>query len=214
MTKIILVLCVYGLNQWRGETDIMKPSEKCKAEGLKSLAELSEIIGESVQTLNNWYKFKPNVFNAVLMWAVHHRRLAEEMKITARDFSTGELVELTAELTAEHSTSCHGQPIMVIKEWGAGIMSYDNWLIADCVVTSEGNEEQQMLFKKWMQADLQQRIDRLKTTAMMKARERMGPVELVHWWTTFRQNALEKEKFDELDENIQAQILEWEGYPY
>jgi hypothetical protein len=192
----------------------MKPSEKCKAEGLKSLVELSEIIGESVQTLNNWYKHKPKVFDAVLMWAVQHLLLREEMKITARDFSTGELVDLTAKLTKEHSTSKHGQPVMIIKEWGAGIMSYDNWKMATCVVTDPGSQEQQELFKKWVQTDLQQRIDRLKTTAMMKARERMGPVELVNWWATFQKNVLKKDKFEDLDEKIQAQILEWEAYPY
>ena len=48
----------------------MKPSEKCKAAGLKSLAELSEISGESVQTLNNWSKNKPLVFDLVLRGAV------------------------------------------------------------------------------------------------------------------------------------------------
>lgn len=192
----------------------MKPSEKCKAEGLKSLVELSEIIGESVQTLNNWYKHKPKVFDAVLMWAVQHQQLREEMKITARDFSTGELVDLTAKLTTEHSTSKHGQPVMIIKEWGAGIMSYDNWKMATCVVTDPGSQEQQELFIKWVQMDLQQRIDRLKTTAMMKARERMGPVELVNWWATFQENVLKKGDFEDLDEKIQAQILEWEAYPY
>ena len=192
----------------------MKPSEKCKAEGLKSLVELSEIIGESVQTLNNWYKHKPKVFDAVLMWAVQHLLLREEMKITARDFSTGELVDLTAKLTKEHSTSKHGQPVMIIKEWGAGIMSYDNWKMATCVVTDPGSQEQQELFKKWVQTDLQQRIDRLKTTAMMKARERMGPVELVNWWATFQKNVLKKDKFEDLDEKIKAQILAWEAYPY
>jgi len=44
----------------------MKPSEKCKEAGLKSLAELAEITGESVQTLNNWSKNKPRVFDLVL----------------------------------------------------------------------------------------------------------------------------------------------------
>jgi len=48
----------------------MKPSEKCKAAGLKSLAELAEITGESVQTLNNWFKNKPVVFDLVLRGAV------------------------------------------------------------------------------------------------------------------------------------------------
>lgn len=47
----------------------MKPSEKCRAAGLKGLAELSRIVGESEQTINNWSKNKPNVFDAVIMWA-------------------------------------------------------------------------------------------------------------------------------------------------
>lgn len=34
----------------------MSPSEQCKKAGLKSLAELAEISGESVQSLNNWHK--------------------------------------------------------------------------------------------------------------------------------------------------------------
>ena len=49
---------------------MMKPSEQCKAAGLKSLAELSKISGESVQTLNNWSKHKPIVFDLVLRGAV------------------------------------------------------------------------------------------------------------------------------------------------
>lgn len=48
----------------------MKPSEKCKAAGLKSLAELSEISGESVQTLINWYHNKPILFDLLLRGAV------------------------------------------------------------------------------------------------------------------------------------------------
>ena len=41
----------------------MTPSEKCKAAGLKSLAELAEISGESVQTLINWHKSDNPVHN-------------------------------------------------------------------------------------------------------------------------------------------------------
>lgn len=192
----------------------MKPSEKCKAEGLKSLTELSEITGESVQTLNNWYKHKPNVFDAVLMWAIHQNRLGEEMKITARDYSTGESVTLTAKLTLSHPTSNSSKPVMVIKEWEAGIMSYDNWVLASCIVKDPGSEEQQKLFKLWLQQDLEQRIDRLKTTAMMQAREQMGPVELVNWWKNFRQEVLRKERFEDLEDDIKVQILEWEAHPY
>ena len=48
----------------------MKPSEKVKLVGLKSFAELSEVSGESVQTLNNWYKNKPRLFELVLIGVV------------------------------------------------------------------------------------------------------------------------------------------------
>lgn len=51
----------------------MKPSEKAKAAGLKSLAELAEISGESVQTLNNWHKNKPRLFELVLKGAIAER---------------------------------------------------------------------------------------------------------------------------------------------
>ena len=55
----------------------MKPSEKCKEAGLKSLAELSEISGESVQTLNNWSKNKPIVFELVLKGAAAKKLCSE-----------------------------------------------------------------------------------------------------------------------------------------
>ena len=45
----------------------MKPSEQCKAAGLKNLDQLSEVTGVSIQTLINWHKFKPLVFKYVLM---------------------------------------------------------------------------------------------------------------------------------------------------
>jgi len=51
----------------------MKPSELCKQAGLSSLKELTEISGESVQTLNNWHKNKPLVFDLVLRGAVVKR---------------------------------------------------------------------------------------------------------------------------------------------
>jgi hypothetical protein len=69
-----------------------------------------------VKTLNNWCKYKLEVLDAVLMWAVQHRRLKREIKITAKDSSNGELVELTTKLTTEHSTSKHDQPVMIIIE--------------------------------------------------------------------------------------------------
>ena len=44
----------------------MKPSERCKEAGLKSLAELAERSEESVQTLNNWFKKKRRRFELIL----------------------------------------------------------------------------------------------------------------------------------------------------
>ena len=55
----------------------MKPSEKCKTAGLKSLAELSEITGKSVQTLNNWSKADPLFFNVVVVGAAVKKMTAE-----------------------------------------------------------------------------------------------------------------------------------------
>ena len=48
----------------------MKPSEKCKAAGLKSLAELGQISGKSVRTLEGWAKATPKFFDLVIAGAV------------------------------------------------------------------------------------------------------------------------------------------------
>ncbi len=42
-------------------------SQQAKAAGLKSLAQVSELTGVSFQTLNNWAKHKPQLFEAVLL---------------------------------------------------------------------------------------------------------------------------------------------------
>jgi hypothetical protein len=65
-----------------------------------------------------------------------------------------------------------------------------------------------------VQIHLQTRLDQLKTTAMMKRREHMGPVELVNWWTMFRSSINGIQKFEDLDADVQAQILDWESHPY
>ena len=54
----------------------MKPSEKCKAAGLKSLDELSEISGDSVQTLNNWSKTKTRRFELILKGVMFEKTMA------------------------------------------------------------------------------------------------------------------------------------------
>jgi len=47
----------------------MTPSQKTKASGLK-LVEVSNLTGVSIQTLTNWYKNKPKLFNVVLSGSV------------------------------------------------------------------------------------------------------------------------------------------------
>lgn len=44
----------------------MTPSKQCKAAGLKSLAELVRISGVSEQTLINWSRNKPRLFEIVI----------------------------------------------------------------------------------------------------------------------------------------------------
>ena len=43
------------------------PAEQAKAEGLKSLTQVSEMTGQSLQTLINWSKSKPELFKIVLL---------------------------------------------------------------------------------------------------------------------------------------------------
>jgi len=47
----------------------MTPSEQCKVAGLKSLIELSKISSVSVQTLINWHRDKPTLFDVLLVGA-------------------------------------------------------------------------------------------------------------------------------------------------
>lgn len=48
----------------------MTPSQQAKAAGLKSLLQVSELTGVSIQTLSNWAKNKPDLFRVVLKGAV------------------------------------------------------------------------------------------------------------------------------------------------
>ncbi len=53
----------------------MKPSRICKDVGLKSLNELSELSGQSVQTLNGWHKNKPDLFKKVLVGSLMQKAM-------------------------------------------------------------------------------------------------------------------------------------------
>jgi hypothetical protein len=45
----------------------MKPSQQAKKEGLKSLTMVAMMTGQSLQTLGNWAKNKPELFKIVLI---------------------------------------------------------------------------------------------------------------------------------------------------
>jgi hypothetical protein len=42
------------------------PSQQAKAAGLKNLAQVQQMTGQSRQTLTNWHKHKPELFAVVL----------------------------------------------------------------------------------------------------------------------------------------------------
>jgi len=42
------------------------PSEFCRAQGLSSLQVVIEKTGQSRQTLQNWHKYKPDLFRVVV----------------------------------------------------------------------------------------------------------------------------------------------------
>lgn len=45
----------------------MTASKQAKELGLKSLTQVSELTGQSLQTLTNWFKDKPELFEIVLL---------------------------------------------------------------------------------------------------------------------------------------------------
>lgn len=45
----------------------MTPSQQAKAAGLKNLLQVSKMTGQSLQTLSNWAKNKPELFRIVLL---------------------------------------------------------------------------------------------------------------------------------------------------
>ena len=51
----------------------MKTSEKAKAAGLKNLAELAEITNRSTETLRNWDKNNPELFEIILKGAIEQK---------------------------------------------------------------------------------------------------------------------------------------------
>ena len=55
----------------------MTPSEQCQKAGLSSLAELIKLSGIAKQTLIDWHKTKPRLFELVLKGVVSEREKVE-----------------------------------------------------------------------------------------------------------------------------------------
>lgn len=47
--------------------EIMTPSQQAKSVGLKSLTQVSKLTGQSLNTLTNWHRDKPELFKVVLL---------------------------------------------------------------------------------------------------------------------------------------------------
>ena len=52
----------------------MTASKQAKELGLKSLTQVSELTGQSLQTLTNWFNDKPKLFNVVLLGCIEELR--------------------------------------------------------------------------------------------------------------------------------------------
>jgi hypothetical protein len=67
----------------------MTPSQQAKQAGLKSLSQVSELTGASLQTLTNWHKHKPLLFNVVCMGclAIHESNVEQATRpCSQRDY--------------------------------------------------------------------------------------------------------------------------------
>ena len=51
----------------------MTPSQYVKRAGLSSLAEVSRVSGVSVQTLNNWFEHKPDLFKYLILGVLYQK---------------------------------------------------------------------------------------------------------------------------------------------
>ena len=56
----------------------MTPSQQAKSAGLKSLAEVTRMTGQSKETLRNWSINKPKLFHIVITGCVAEQRKANE----------------------------------------------------------------------------------------------------------------------------------------
>lgn len=73
----LMALCIHGLFLVSAMPKL-KPSEKCIAAGLESLAELSRLTGVSDNTLINWSRSKPKLFQVVIAGVVALKKESAE----------------------------------------------------------------------------------------------------------------------------------------
>lgn len=72
-----LMAVMTGLMSWLGlgKACSMKPSEQCKAAGLRGLVELQELTGESKRNLINWNSSYPARFQVIIDAALYRKRV-------------------------------------------------------------------------------------------------------------------------------------------
>lgn len=58
----------------------MTPSQQAKAAGLKNLSQVAELTGQSLQTLTNWQRNKPDLFRIVLAGCAYELNINGELK--------------------------------------------------------------------------------------------------------------------------------------
>ena len=57
----------------------MTPSQQAKAAGLKSLTEVSQMTGQSLNTLTNWHRDKSDLFRIVIAGCVAEKARLMQM---------------------------------------------------------------------------------------------------------------------------------------
>ena len=63
----------------------MTPSKQAKARGLKSLAEVSQMTGQALSTLDRWASEKPELFRIVLTGCATEKHLKSLVNLLARE---------------------------------------------------------------------------------------------------------------------------------
>ena len=71
----------------------MSPAQQAKAAGLKSLLQVSELTGVSIQTLSNWAKNKPELFQVVISGSV--KELLISQPVIRDDFGFKHQADMT-----------------------------------------------------------------------------------------------------------------------